>query len=221
MISSRAQLVIVVAVLAVIAAVFARLLVVSQSQPRQGGWDERPLEGLGTFGSVPDFSLVERSGREVKASDFQGKIWLANFIYTDCKDSCPLQSAEMAKLQNEMGNRSGLEFVSISVDPEQDTPEVLSHYAARFKADPERWLFLTGDKKEIYRLAREGFRLSAVPASDQEAQKTDAILHSSRFVLVDGKRQIRGYYDSSDPEALKRVRRDMTALLQGAGKSGG
>jgi protein SCO1/2 len=213
MISSRAQLVIIVAVLVVMAAGVARLVVVSQSQPRQGGWDQRPLEGLGTFGAVPEFSLVERSGRHVKLSDFQGKIWLANFIYTNCKDSCPLQSAEIAKLQNEMENRSGFEFVSISVDPEHDTPEVLSRYAERFKADPQRWLFLTGDKSEIYRLAQEGFRLSAVPASEKEAQETDVILHSSRFVLVDGKGQIRGYYDSTDAEAVKRLRHDIRVLL--------
>jgi len=183
--------------------------------PRQGGWDQRPLEGLGSFGAVPDFALVERSGKQIQLSDLRGKIWVADFFYSSCKDTCPLQSAEMAKLQNEMANRPELELVSISVDPEHDVPEVLSQYADRFKADPARWLFLTGKKNEIYRLAQEGFRLSAVPASDKEGKTTDTILHSSRFVLVDEKGQIRGYYDSNDTEALKRLRRDLTTLLRG------
>jgi protein SCO1/2 len=183
--------------------------------PRQGGWDERPLEGLGAFGMVPDFSLIERSGKRIKLSDLQGKIWVADFFYTNCKDACPLQSAEMAKLQTEMGDGSDLALVSISVDPEHDVPNVLAKYAERFKADPGRWLFLTGEKKEIYRLAQEGFRLSAVPASDKEREETDVILHSSRFVLVDGKGQIRGYYDSSDAAALKRLRRDLKTLRRG------
>ena len=121
----------------------------------------------------------------------------------------------MAKLQTEMADSSDLAFVSISVDPEHDVPEVLARYADRFKADPHRWLFLTGEKKEIYRLAQEGFHLSAVPASDKRGEEADVVLHSSRFVLIDGKGQIRGYYESSDGEARKRLRRDLKTLLRG------
>lgn len=181
--------------------------------PRHGGWDQRSLEGLENFGAVPDFSLTERSRKQIKLSDLQGKIWIADFFYSTCKDTCPLQSAEMARLQNEMENKSNLQLVSISVDPEHDVPEVLSRYADRFKADADRWLFLTGSKRQIYRLVQEGFRLSAAPASYREGKELDPILHSSRFVLVDGKGQIRGYYDSSDGEALKRLRRDLKTLL--------
>jgi protein SCO1/2 len=181
--------------------------------PRLGGWDQKPLEGLGRFGTVPDFSLVERSGRTIQLSDLKDKIWVVNFIYTSCKDSCPLQSAEMAKLQSDLEDRKEVRLLSISVDPERDTPEVLSAYAERFRADPERWLFLTGKKDEIYRLAQQGFRLSAVPAS-QVGQKSAEILHSPRFVLVDDRAEIRGYYDSNDPEALRRARQDVRRLLR-------
>jgi protein SCO1/2 len=119
----------------------------------------------------------------------------------------------MAKLQEELANEGKVTLVSISVDPEQDTPQVLSQYADRFKADPDRWLLLTGKKKEIYRLAQEGFRLSAVPASNG-SQETNEIFHSSRFVLVDSQAQIRGYYDSADPKALQRLRQDVKVLLR-------
>lgn len=180
---------------------------------RQGGWDEKPLEGLKNFGVVPDFSLIERSGKPLRLVDLRDKIWIANFIYTNCKDTCPLQSAEMARLQNDLVDKTDVKLVSISVDPERDTPQALSRYAERFKADPDRWLFLTGEKREIYRIAQEGFRLSAVPASDVGQENNDSILHSTRFVLVDSKAQIRGYYQSTDAEAMKRLSRDLKTLL--------
>jgi protein SCO1/2 len=178
----------------------------------QGGWNEKPLEGLRDFGTVPNFSLIERSGKRLSLSDLKGKTWIVDFIYTRCRDTCPLQSAQMAKLQADLSSSDAMKLVSVSVDPEWDTPEVLSRYAERYKADPQFWLFLTGDKNAIYRLAQEGFRLSAVPASGVE-RKGSEILHSSRFVLVDRAAQIRGYYDSSDPEVLKRLRRDLKTLL--------
>jgi len=181
--------------------------------PRQGGWDERALEGLKNFGTVPDFSLMERSGKPFGLADLRDKIWIANFIYTNCKDTCPLQSAEMARLQNDLMDKTDVKLVSISVDPERDTPQALSQYAGRFKADPDRWLFLTGEKREIYRIAQEGFRLSAAPASNAGRENDASILHSARFVLVDGKAQIRGYYQSTDAEAMTRLSRDLKTLL--------
>jgi cytochrome oxidase Cu insertion factor (SCO1/SenC/PrrC family) len=111
------------------------------------------------YGRVPEFSLTERSGRLVEASNLQGKVWIADFIYTHCTDTCPLQSAQMARLQTEYRDTPDLRLVSITVDPGRDTPQVLARYAARFGADPARWLFLTGEKGAIFRLAREGFRL--------------------------------------------------------------
>lgn len=192
------------------AAFWARLSV----WPRQGGWDERPLEGLKNFGAVPDFSLIERSGKPLRLSDLRGKIWIANFIYTSCKDTCPLQSAEMARLQSDLSDRADLRLISISVDPERDTREVLSRYAERYHADLQRWLFLTGEKQVIYRLAQEGFHLSAVPAQGHEGKNDGAFIHSSRFVLVDGQTQIRGYYDSNDADALRRLRQDAKMLLR-------
>ncbi len=182
--------------------------------PRQGSSDPRPLEGLRSFGVVPDFSLIERSGKPIKLSDLHGKVWIASFIYTTCKETCPVQSAEMAKLQADLKERQNFRLVSISVDPERDTPQALSLYADQFKADPDRWLFLTGQRKEIRRLAQEGFRLSAVPVSRNSGSDGNVIFHSSRLVLVDPKKEIRGYYDSSDSESLLRLNRDLKTLLR-------
>jgi cytochrome oxidase Cu insertion factor (SCO1/SenC/PrrC family) len=124
---------------------------------------ERQLEGLQVFGTLPDFSLIERGGRRVTLADFRGKVWIASFIYTHCTDTCPLQSARMARLQEDLRAEPDVRLVSITVDPERDTPRVLAEYAARFSADRDRWLFLTGGKMAIYALAQEGFHL---PAAD-------------------------------------------------------
>lgn len=175
------------------------------------------LEGLGVFGSVPDFSLVERSGQRVTRADFEGRIWVANFIFTNCTETCPLQSAQMARLQADLPDRDDLRLVSFTIDPERDTPAVLSVYAKRYGADPRRWLFLTGEKEAVLRLAQEGFLLSAVHLHEGTSRpgETQAIVHSSRFVLVDRHHRIRGYYSGVEPEALQRLRRDLLILLQG------
>lgn len=121
---------------------------------------ERDLEGLQVFGTLPDFSFIERSGRAVTLVDLLGKVWIANFIYTHCTDTCPLQSARLAALQDDFAGERDLRLVSITVDPARDTAKVLAKYAARFGADPDRWLFLTGEKQAIYALAQQGFYLS-------------------------------------------------------------
>lgn len=177
-------------------------------QPRFGEIGRNSLEGIRQYGSLPDFSLTERSGKPIGLAQMRGTIWIADFIYTNCQDTCPLQTAEMAKLQNEMAAQKGVKLVSFSVDPEKDTPSVLSQYADRYKADTDRWLFLTGEHEEIKTLMQSGFRLSAAAA----ATDGGVILHSPRFVLIDRQAQIRGYYDSRDTDALQRLRRDVAAL---------
>jgi cytochrome oxidase Cu insertion factor (SCO1/SenC/PrrC family) len=128
--------------------------------------EDRSLEGLQVFGTIPDFSLIERSGRRVTLAEFRGKVWVADFIYTHCTDTCPLQTAELARLQANLATEPGVRLVSITVDPAQDTPEVLAEYATRFGADRDRWLFLTGQKRAIYTLAQKGFLLSVEDPED-------------------------------------------------------
>lgn len=183
-------------------------------KPGLSGWGVKPLEGLGRYGTVPDFSLVERSGKKLTLADLRGTIWVADFIYTTCTDTCPLQTAEMGKLQLEWSNKPGLKLVSFSVDPEKDSAEALSRYADRYKADSQRWLFLTGAKQEMTRLVQGGFKLSAVPVVNAESSE-GVILHSPRFVLVDRQAQIRGYYDSRDQQALERLKKDVAILIDG------
>jgi protein SCO1/2 len=177
-------------------------------QTRFGGTEPNSLEGMRQYGSVPEFSLTERSGRQIGLAQLRGTVWIADFIYTSCEDTCPLQTAEMAKLQTELSAQKAVKLLSFSVDPEKDTPSVLSQYADRYNADIDRWLFLTGGQEEIKNLVQGGFRLSAATASSD----TGVILHSPRLVLIDRQAQIRGYYDSRDKEALQRLRRDVAVL---------
>ncbi|HSB81093.1 MAG TPA: SCO family protein [Candidatus Methylomirabilis sp.] len=128
--------------------------------------EDTSLEGLQIFGTLPDFSLIERSGKRVTLADFRGKVWIADFIYTHCTDTCPLQSAELARLQADLATEPDVRLASITVDPAEDTPEVLAEYAARFGADRERWLFLTGPKRAIYTLAQKGFLLNVEDPGD-------------------------------------------------------
>jgi protein SCO1/2 len=198
--------------------------------PNQGA-----LETLAVYGQVPEFALIERSGRRITLADLRGKVWIVNFFYTECPDTCPLQSTHMARLQDELAPEPDVRLVSISVDPEHDTPEVLVEYAARYGADPERWLFLTGPKDAIYRLAIDGFHLGIVERGEQaeggtgqgrtwlgpkaawahaSANPDRKLIHSSRFVLVDRQAQIRGYYHGTDWEALDRLQQNVKIVLQ-------
>jgi cytochrome oxidase Cu insertion factor (SCO1/SenC/PrrC family) len=160
---------------------------------------------LAVFGEAPDFSLTERSEKTLSKSDLLGKPWIANFIFTSCAGQCPLMSTQMASLQKKFGPETGLRFVSFTVDPERDTPEVLSKYADGYEAEKERWFFLTGALEEMNRILKSFF-LSPV---DEPA------MHSIRFILLDETGQIRGYYDSSDPEAMKQLLHDGNLLVQG------
>jgi protein SCO1/2 len=162
---------------------------------------------------VPEFSLIERSGKTTTLADLRGSIWVADFIYTTCQDTCPMQTTELAKLQEEWKDRAGLKLVSFSVDPEKDTPQVLSQYADRYRADSQRWLFLTGAREEIGRIVQEGFRLSAVSVANEGATES-IVMHSPRFVLIDKQARIRGYYDSRDPQALQRLKNDVATLIK-------
>jgi protein SCO1/2 len=176
------------------------------------GQRQAPLPVLGT---VPDFTLTERSGQPVRRADLAAQPWIANFVFTRCSGMCPALSSRMADLRHRVAD-AGLRarFVSFSVDPTHDTPEVLREYAPRVGAAGDDWLFLTGTRDALYDLIGTGFRLSVAerPASEVEAEGGELIAHSDRFVLVDGAGQIRGYYHGLDAGMPAEMVRDLAAL---------
>ena len=196
------------------------------------------LEHLGRYGEVPAFALTERSGRRVTLESLRGLVWVADFIYTECTESCPTQSLQFAQLQREFASEPDLRLVSITVDPAHDTREVLGRYAERYGAT-ERWWFLTGDKRVIYCLAREGFRLGVVDPRVSEPLECGSrswllpppvwashgsqglVMHSARVVLVDPAAQIRAYAVATDADSMKVLLTNLRAVLSEARQSRG
>lgn len=179
-------------------------------------WLNQRLTGKIVFGTaplpvlarLPDFRLTERSGQQLGLADLKGKVWIADFIFTRCPGPCPRMSSRMADLQRDLRSEEALRLVSISVDPEFDTREVLVKYADRYEADEGRWFFLTGDKTAIHQLAKSGFLVGGVD---------DVTLHTTRFVLIDRQGRVRGYYSSSDEEDLRKLGTDARVLLRETG----
>ena len=165
---------------------------------------------LPTYGSVPEFRLTSGEGAPVYRNILLGKITIADFIFTQCAGACPLMSSKMSELQQTFLGDPRIRFVSFSVDPENDTPEVLRQYAKQYGAVQGRWLFLTGEHAAIYSLTRDGFHLGL----DVEGDST--IIHSQKFVLIDNEAAIRGYYEMEDSDAVKSLVRDARILSRRA-----
>jgi len=160
---------------------------------------------LPIYSNLPSFVLTERNGRPLGLNDLRGKVWVADFFFTTCPGPCPRMSARMADLQKRLADNPEIRLVSITVDPCTDTPAVLSDYALRFQARSDRWYFLTGNKSDIHRLAKEGFLVGGVD---------DVLLHSTRFMLVDRMGRLRGYYDSADEESMAELLAHARVLLK-------
>ncbi len=162
-----------------------------------------------SYGMVPPFQLVNQNGQLFGSAQLNGKIWIADFIFTSCRGPCPLISTRMSELQKPL-EKTDVHLVSFSVDPETDTPEVLRGYAEKLHAEPKRWDFLTGPKSAIYKLSHDGFKLAISDGSDAEGIP----VHSTRMVLVDRQGQIRGYYEATEADAMTKLLADTNHLLR-------
>ena len=165
---------------------------------------------------VPDFRLTDQHGDTVTRADLLGSPWVADLIFTRCLLACPVMSGKMAILDRELpggeGGAAPVHLVSISVDPEHDQPDVLTAYGAKFNAS-DRWLFLTGDRAEIAKLAGDGLRLGYDPNPPLvPLGPDDTIYHSTRFVLIDAEGQVRGYYEAMEGDDLDQLQQDLAAL---------
>ncbi len=159
---------------------------------------------LPDYGSVPDFVLTSQLGQEFASQRYlAGKVWIADFIYTHCTGPCPMMSARMRRIADSLKPWDDIRLVSFTVDPERDSPPVLAGYAARFHADSARWYFLTGERQVLQQLNRQAFKLGDVDST---------LEHSTRFVLVDRRARVRGYYHSGDPDSMAQLLDDVRTL---------
>lgn len=158
---------------------------------------------------VPAANLIDENGRPVTLDSLKGNVVVYDFIFTSCTATCPIMTGAMHELTGKIDDDEPVRFVSISVDPARDTPEVLRAYAKRHRKDP-RWMFLTGDRDTIVKLSIDGFKLAAgAPAPGGEP-----ILHSSRFVVADKSGMVREYYGATDGDAPQHVAKTVRALLK-------
>jgi cytochrome oxidase Cu insertion factor (SCO1/SenC/PrrC family) len=164
--------------------------------------------------TLPSFVLTDQSGARFGTDELRGKVWVANFIFTRCQATCPLQTAQMARLQGQLQKHprwSEVHLVSISVDPEHDRPAVLRDYAEDKGADARHWRFLTGERDYIWRLSKDGFKL---PVGDNPGNGNMPLFHASHLVVVDGQSRVRGYFDGLTDEGLERSARGVDKILE-------
>ena len=177
------------------------------------GWQKPDFE-IPVYGEVPGFELTDQTGSFLKNKDLQGKVWIAGFFFTRCAGPCPLLTGQMKIIGSKFQGNPGFRMVSFSVDPETDTPQVLSKYAEKYEADPKLWYFLTGSREQIYTLTESGFRLGVRDIPEPEREAPDqTVQHSTKLVLVDSLGRIRGYYDSESQGALDRLSKNVQKLL--------
>jgi protein SCO1/2 len=171
-------------------------------------------ETQGEFGSVPAFSFTDQRGKTLTNRDLQGQPWIANFVFTRCPSVCPLLTAKFKALQGKLSDVQDVQFVSFSVDPEHDTPQVLAEYAQKYEADPARWHFLTGPLDAIEQTVVAGFKIHMGDAKPSESDPSlIEIMHGEHFVLVDQRGVIRGYY-RAEPAELAQLAEDLRALAK-------
>jgi len=166
---------------------------------------------------VGSFSLTERSGKTVTEKDLLGKVWVASFVFTRCLGPCPAVTGTVKELQAEFRDVPDLRFVTFTVDPSRDSPDELAKYAAKYGADPERWLFLTGPEETIHALMRDRFKL-AVGRKEGDVKEGDEYDHSTRLSVVDKKGVIRasfaGIRDDARPDAKEAFAENLTRLKE-------
>src|ERR1051325_8359557 len=167
--------------------------VLSQLKPRRTTHPKLPV-----ISQVADFTLTNQAGQSVTLADLRGQVWVADIIFTRCTGPCPRMTKQMHSLQDALASDANVRLVTLTTDPEFDTPEVLKKYPERLglKAG-ERWIFLTGSKKEIAKLAVDGLKLSAVEKQpDERSDAADLFIHSTMFVVVDKQARLRAFFET-------------------------
>jgi protein SCO1 len=158
--------------------------------------------------TIEDFELVNQDGNRKSFHEWKGQIIVANFFFSHCPVVCPKMTANLQKINSQFQQEKAFHIISISIDPERDSAAQLKKYATRFSINTGKWDLLTGDKKEIYRLARNSFM---VIATDGDGGPNDFI-HSNKLVLIDKIGRIRGFYDGTDESAINNLSHDIKKL---------
>lgn len=168
------------------------------------------IQHVKRYHKIDDFRLINQNGDTITQSDYEGRIYIADFFFTTCPSICPKMTANMLVLQNKLSDQKDVLLLSHTVTPEIDSVSVLKAYATKHGVDESRWNLVTGSKKEIYKLARKSYLAAK---TDGDGGPLDMI-HTENFVLVDKERRIRGFYDGTKPEEVDRILADIKILRQ-------
>ena len=161
------------------------------------------------YHKISDFKLTNQNGKEITQANYKDKIYVADFFFTTCQDICPVMTKNMYQLQEELKNDNQILLLSHTVIPEVDTVEQLKKYAIENNVDDSKWNLVTGDKKQIYELARKSY----LAVEDSNYNEYDMI-HTENFMLIDKEKQIRGFYDGTNSEDINRLLKDIEILKQ-------
>lgn len=174
---------------------------------------DKPVRILPVYGpanhKVADFRLLDQKGAAISQGTLQDKIYVTDFFFSTCKSICPIMSSKMETVYERFKGNEEIVFLSHTVDPENDSVPVLAAYAEKHHADAKQWHFLTGDKVELYNLARKSYFLDAAEGDGGP----DDFIHTPQFVLVDKEKRIRGYYNGTDSAEVEKLVVDINLLL--------
>jgi protein SCO1/2 len=186
----------------------------SRSDAAAVGHGSTPGEQLSRLWKRPDFDFVDQDAQPFRSAQMDGRIWVVDFFYTTCPGPCPALTSRLSALHRQFASNPSVGFLSISSNPEKDSPEVLKLYAEKFGADA-RWRFLTGDKAQIFSVANQGFKMGLTEGSPDG----EPVTHSTRLLLVDAEGWVRGFYEGvgeGGNEASIRLTADIETLTKGA-----
>lgn len=159
---------------------------------------------------ISDFNLLNQQGKTITQANLDSSIYIADFFFVTCPSICPKMSTQMARLQERFKSEPAIKFISHTVNPENDSVPVLAEYAKEYGINPEKWHLLTGDKKQIYDLARKDYMVNAVEGDGGP----DDFIHTELFVLVDKHKRIRGYYDGTSQMSVDTLIDEIKVLMK-------
>jgi protein SCO1/2 len=160
------------------------------------------------YHTVKNFSFISQDSSLVTQETFKNKIYIADFFFTTCKSICPKMSNQLMRVQHEFKDEPDILLISHTVDPENDTPPVLAEYAAKHQAIKGKWFFVTGDKVQLYDVARNSYFITAMEGNGGP----DDFIHSEKVVLIDKAGHIRGFYDGTDYYEITRLIEEIKLL---------
>jgi protein SCO1 len=169
---------------------------------------------IGYGHKIGDFSFVNQNGKIITENQVKGKVFVAEYFFTNCQSICPIMNNQMRRVQQAFANKENVKILSFTVDPDNDNVDQMKRYAVQHNANDKMWYFLTGAKNELYDLARKSFFVLKPAEAQNLGDAGSDFIHTNNFVLVDKDRRIRGYYDGTSEKEVNQLIHDINLLLK-------